>query len=136
MHGDLITSVSLSGGVVLDDGLAVALTEGNKGVGVDGPGVGLVVVRDGLDQVAVGGAHADPEGSVSLVVGRNVGKNKGGGRLSDEGRVSDGAGGQGRAHGSVDRHSGSRDGRDGSEGGRHLDWCVYKVSGIATAGSE
>lgn len=61
VHGDLITSASLSGGVVLDDGLAVALTEGHESVGVDGPLVGVVVVRDGLDQVAVGCSHADPQ---------------------------------------------------------------------------
>lgn len=44
VHGDLVTSAGLSGGVVLDDGLAVALTEGDEGVGVDGPLVGVPVV--------------------------------------------------------------------------------------------
>lgn len=79
MHGNLVTGASLSGGVVLDDGLAVALTEGHESVGVDGPLVGVVVVRDGLDQVAVGCAHADPEGSVSLVVCRDLGQDERGG---------------------------------------------------------
>lgn len=49
VHGNLIAGAGLSGGVVLDNGLAVAHTEGHKGVGVDGPSTGLVVVGDGLD---------------------------------------------------------------------------------------
>lgn len=76
VHGDLVTGAGLSGGVVLDDGLAVALTEGHESVGVDGPLVRVVVVRDGLDQVAVGSSHADPQGSVSLVVGRDLGQDQ------------------------------------------------------------
>lgn len=136
VHGDLVTGAGLSGGVVLDDGLAVALTERHEGVGVDGPLVGVVVVRDGLDQVAVGSAHTDPEGSVSLVVGGDLGQDERGGRLPDEGRVGDGSGRQGRAHGSVDRRSGSRDGGDGLEGGRHLDGCYVESGSSGTAGSE
>lgn len=101
---------------------AVGLTAGaQESVGVDAPVVGLPVVGNGLDQVTVGGAHANPEGSIAGRAARSLGEDKGGSGFTDEGVVGDRTGAEGRAHGSVglERHGGE-DGESLGDG-RHSD---------------
>lgn len=90
-------------------------------VGIDTPFIGLPLVCDGLDQVSVGGAHANPKGKVSPVVFDKGGQDESGGCFADEGVGSNRTSAKGRAHSRV--HSGKRSccesSRDELANGRH-----------------
>lgn len=46
-----------------------------QGIREHAPGVRVPVLGDGLDEVAVGSAHADPEGGIAVVVAGGSGEN-------------------------------------------------------------
>ena len=61
MHGDAVTLASRCRVLILNRHLRV-LSSLDQSVGKDAPLVRLPVVGDGLDQIALVGAHTDPEG--------------------------------------------------------------------------
>jgi len=63
----------------------------------------LNVVGNGLNQIAVGSAHADPEREEAVVVGlAGLGQDESGLSFTDEGVVGDGSRAECRAHGGLD----------------------------------
>lgn len=99
----------------------VHTTGGLESVGVGAPVVGVVVLSNGLDQVTVGRAHANPQRQVAGVVGGHSGKGQGGPGLDDVGVAGGRAGGKGRAHGSVGVGNECRQGKDDVARDRHLE---------------
>lgn len=78
-----------------------------KSVTVNAPLLGLNVVGNGLDQIAVGSAHADPERKEAVVVGlTGLGQDESGLGFTDERVVGDGPRAERRAHGGFDGDKG------------------------------
>ena len=63
----------------------------------------LPVVGNGLDQVTIGGAHTNPQGSDSIggAAARAIGEDKSRGSFTDEGVVRDGTSAESRTHGGI-----------------------------------
>jgi hypothetical protein len=100
----------------------------------DTPPIGLPLVGDGLDQVSIGGAHADPEGKISFVIFAQGGQDKSGCCFADEGVGGNRTSAKGRTHSRI--HGGessccesSRDElADGRHGGSDLEVYDCKFS--------
>lgn len=97
------------------DGLLGVVAGRHQGVGVHAPVARVVVLGDGLDQIAVGGAHAHPQGEVTAVVARGVREGQGCPRLDNVGVGRSGTGRESRAVGGLDLIDDGSSGRQGGE---------------------
>ena len=113
-------------------GIEKRLTAGRQeGVGVHGPVALLPVVGNGLDQVTVRGAHANPQGGdgVRGTTAGAVGEDESRGGFTDEGVGGDRTGAEGGAHGGVDRGGAEGKGRENLVAGVHdeMDGRVFNL---------
>lgn len=120
MHGNLITRLCVSRTIGLNR-LLRRLRGADQRVAVDAPGWLVVVLGDGLDEIAFGGAHADPEGCVTLVVGGDVGEDECGGGFADPGVLAYRAGAERWAESGVGYGEGCCESDEDRLGRRHVE---------------